>query len=100
MCGSRVHLPFEVDLSGEVEAHELEVAGESLDLLLLLLLEHGHGVPLDLGLEHELVAVLLILLVPRVLEHGLSRLLIDESALCTIHCAEMPRSHIYYIILY
>ena len=62
-----IQLTLKEDLRGEVKAHELEISGESLDLLLLFLLEHGHGVPFNFCFEHELVTILFILLVPWVL---------------------------------
>ena len=52
MGGCLVHLAFEVNLCREVKSHELKVAGETLDLFLLLLFEHGDRVPFYFRLEH------------------------------------------------
>jgi hypothetical protein len=77
MSGSLVYLPFEVYLSGEVEPHELEVAIETLDLLLLLLFEHGNGIAFNLGLQLQLITVFLIFLIPGILQHRVTSLPID-----------------------
>lgn len=84
MGGSLIKFPFEVNLRGEVAPHELEVAGETLDLFGLLLLEHLDCVSFNLLLQHELVAVLLVLLVAGVLQHVGPCLLVYQAALgCT-----------------
>lgn len=44
MGGSLIKFTFEVNLGREIAPHELEVAGEPLDLFGLLLLEHLDGV--------------------------------------------------------
>lgn len=97
MCCSLVHFPFEVDLRREVKAHELKVPSEALNLFLLLLFEHGDRISLNFCLENELIAILLVFLVPRVLQHGLSGLLIDQTTLNAINRTELSGTHnLYY----
>jgi hypothetical protein len=85
MRGCLVHLPPEVYRCGEVKPHELEVAIEALDLLLLLLFEHGNCIAFNLGFQLQLITVFLIFLIPGVLQHRVSRLPVDKCPRGLVH---------------